>query len=321
MIQRTQNEIMFNWDVKNTDNPLVSIRSICFNQEKYIEKCLDGFLMQKTNFPFEVIIHDDASTDGTIDIIKCYQERYPLIIKPIFEEENQHSKGTPFAKLINPYLKGKYIARCEGDDCWTDENKLQMQVDFLESHANYTACAHNTLSIDAQGNQSLTAMFPEIDTDVSLEDALMNRAYHTSSIVSRREYDFEQPEFMHKTPGVGDLPLAIYLTLSGKVFRFGKVMSHYNSGTAGSWTERVYNNPSKLLKHIENSIVMNSAANDYSNHRFETVFQHKNLYLNFLKAKILKDYHETTKPEYKEFFNAMPLKRRIKFKLLSWFKN
>ena len=82
MIQRTQNEIMFNWDVKNTDNPLVSIRSICFNQEKYIEKCLDGFLMQKTNFPFEVIIHDDASTDGTIDIIKCYQERYPLIIKP-----------------------------------------------------------------------------------------------------------------------------------------------------------------------------------------------------------------------------------------------
>ncbi len=139
MFSKRQEQIMENWG--SLREPLVSIVCITFNHEQYISQALDGFLMQKTNFPFEVVIHDDASTDKTADIIRKYEERYPQIIKPIYETENQYSKiGSLFIRNLLPSLKGKYIAGCEGDDYWTNENKLQMQVNFLESHSDYGFC-------------------------------------------------------------------------------------------------------------------------------------------------------------------------------------
>lgn len=101
--------------------PLVSVCCLAYNHAPYIRKALDGILMQKTSFLFEVIIHDDVSTDGTIDIIKEYAEQYPDIIKPIFEEENQFSKNVPInLNILYPRARGKYIATCECDDYWTD---------------------------------------------------------------------------------------------------------------------------------------------------------------------------------------------------------
>lgn len=124
--------------------PLVSISCITYNHAPYIKQCLDGFLMQKTTFSFEVLIHDDASTDGTTEIIKDYAQKYPEIIKPLYEEENQWIKGRRGSAEFNfPRAKGKYIALCEGDDYWIDENKLQMQVDFLESNPEYGMCYTN----------------------------------------------------------------------------------------------------------------------------------------------------------------------------------
>lgn len=117
---------------------MVTIQCITYNHEKYIRQCLEGFVMQKTNFRFEAIVHDDASTDGTADIIREYAKQYPDIIKPIFETENQYSKhdGT-IGKIIRQNTFGKYVAMCEGDDYWIDPLKLQKQVDFLESHPDY----------------------------------------------------------------------------------------------------------------------------------------------------------------------------------------
>jgi len=98
--------------------------------------------MQKTNFSFEVLIHDDCSTDGTTDIIREYAEKYPDIIKPLYEIENQYQNGKPAGSSVwnIPRAQGKYIAMCEGDDYWTDPFKLQKQVDFLESHPDYALC-------------------------------------------------------------------------------------------------------------------------------------------------------------------------------------
>lgn len=149
MISISQEEIMQNWSVKNTETPLVSVRCITYNHEPYIAQAIDGFLMQKTNFPFEVVIHDDASTDKTADIIREYEKKYPLIIKPIYQTENQYSKGNgAVTKVVNTKLKGKYIAFCEGDDYWIDENKLQVQFDFMEYHPECSLCVHNTIIHD-----------------------------------------------------------------------------------------------------------------------------------------------------------------------------
>lgn len=130
---------------KNFDDNsiVVSISCITYNHAPYIRQCIDGFLMQQTNFAFEVLIHDDASTDGTTEIIKEYEAKYPEIIKPIYEEENQWVKGRRGSAVFNfPRAKGKYIALCEGDDYWTDPLKLQKQVDFLEDNPNYVMCSH-----------------------------------------------------------------------------------------------------------------------------------------------------------------------------------
>lgn len=126
------------------NTPLVSICSITYNHAPYIRQCLDGFLMQKTNFKYEIIIHDDASTDGTTEIIKEYAEKYPDLITPIFQSENQYSKGVRgfYARFVYPLAKGKYIALCDGDDYWTDPLKLQKQVDFLEANPEYVMCTH-----------------------------------------------------------------------------------------------------------------------------------------------------------------------------------
>lgn len=119
--------------------PLVSISCITYNHAPYIRQTLDSFLMQQTNFPFEVLIHDDCSTDGTDNIIREYAERYPDVIKPMYETENQYSQGKPAGSIVwnIPRAKGKYIAFCEGDDYWSDPLKLQRHVDFLEHNPEY----------------------------------------------------------------------------------------------------------------------------------------------------------------------------------------
>ncbi len=129
------------------NKPLVSICCITFNQKAYIKDCIDGFLMQKTNFNFEILIHDDASTDGTQEIISEYELKYPNLIKAILQLENQYSKGIkPLVKYIFPIAQGKYIALCEGDDYWTDPFKLQKQVDFLETNP-HVGLVHTDASI------------------------------------------------------------------------------------------------------------------------------------------------------------------------------
>lgn len=128
-------------NIKNINNetPLVSICCLTYNMEKYIRQTLESFLMQSTTFPFEIIIHDDASTDNTREIIEEYASKYPAIIKTILQEENMHSKsGFNFQYTdVFPNAIGKYIAYCDGDDYWIDPLKLQKQVDYLESNPDY----------------------------------------------------------------------------------------------------------------------------------------------------------------------------------------
>jgi glycosyltransferase involved in cell wall biosynthesis len=138
--------------VPKGDKPLVTICCITYNHAPYIRDAIEGFLMQKTNFPFEIIIHDDASTDGTTEIVKEYADKYPNLIVPILQKENQYSKGV---KILSNHLwkkvSGEYIASCEGDDYWTDPLKLQKQVDFLEKNPDYSVTYHDVKIVDDKG--------------------------------------------------------------------------------------------------------------------------------------------------------------------------
>ena len=123
------------------EHPLVSIQCMVYNHEPYLRQCLDGFVMQRTNFKFEAIVHDDVSTDGSAAIIREYAEKYPDIIKPIYETENQYSKKDgSLDRIMREACNGKYIAICEGDDYWIDPLKLQKQVDFMEANPEYALC-------------------------------------------------------------------------------------------------------------------------------------------------------------------------------------
>lgn len=133
------------------DKPVVSVICITYNHEKYIRQTFDGFLLQKTSFPIEIWVHDDASTDETKNIILEYVQKYPSLIKPIFQRENQYSRGRKITPIVTPYCQGSYIALCEGDDYWADPHKLQKQFEFMEANPDYSVCYHDAKIIDESG--------------------------------------------------------------------------------------------------------------------------------------------------------------------------
>lgn len=142
--------------MKKTDGILVAINCLAYNHESYIRDCLEGFLAQQTTFRFAVVVHDDASTDKTADIIREYAERYPDIIIPIYETVNQYTRADSqiFDKMneASDATGARYIALCDGDDYWTDRHKLQKQIDILEADSSLAACATDISLVDSQGN-------------------------------------------------------------------------------------------------------------------------------------------------------------------------
>ena len=170
------------------DNEIkVTIRCITYNQKDYIRQCLDGFVMQQTNFRFEAIVHDDASTDGTAEIVREYAEKFPDIIKPILERENQYSKHDgSLGRILNAYTRGKYVAICEGDDYWTDPHKLQKQADFLDANPQcsltYHACK-NVFSTPCKVNYLSGENVKEFYTDVDLIDY----PFQTATVMYKKE--------------------------------------------------------------------------------------------------------------------------------------
>lgn len=171
------------------DEIMVSVCMLAYNHEKYIRKALDSVLNQKTNFKFEILIHDDASPDNTANIIREYEKKYPDIVKPIYQKENQFSKGVKVNAIYQyPRVKGKYIALCECDDYWTDEFKLQKQVDFLEKHPDIVSVAHRYKIINE--NDEIIGISHEgieLNKYFNKDDALKYRSgtFHPNSILYR----------------------------------------------------------------------------------------------------------------------------------------
>lgn len=224
-----------------TTKPLVSISCIAYNQALYIRQCLDSFIMQKTDFIFEVLIHDDASTDGTKEIIEEYASEYPNIIKPLYEKENQWQKGRRGSAEFNlPRAKGKYIALCEGDDFWTDDTKLQQQVDYMESNPETAICFHNVKIFFENGEQD-DVLWPPKHMKTSLENLLRENFIPTNTVLYRKQ-DYRT---LQKDVMPADWYMHLFHAQFGKINKINKEMSSYRRHSEGIWWDS-HNNAHKL---------------------------------------------------------------------------
>ncbi len=209
--------------------PLVSISCITYNHEKYIKQCLDGFLMQKTNFDFEILIHDDASTDKTADIIREYEKKYPDKFRCIYQTENQYSKGVRgiMARFNFPRAQGKYIALCEGDDYWTDPYKLQKQVDFLENNKEYVLCGTDVKRINVKTGKEMIIK-EKYFGEVTQTDILQRNRFSTCTVMIKN-MDVSKILFPNFNKfKVGDWPLWNSLLRYGKGMNLPDVTAQYN---------------------------------------------------------------------------------------------
>lgn len=219
----------------NADNVLVSVICDVYNHEPYLRDCLEGFINQKTNFTYEILIHDDASTDNSVNIIREYVNKYPHLFKPIFQTENQYSKGMSIWYDIQiPRAKGKYIAICEGDDYWIDPYKLQKQVDILEADETLMACVTNSMVV-SNTKEVLSKYTENIVKDnnegrYNLRDFMrVTHNYPTASVLyCRKEVDRVRKYCnITRNPFFGDWNLWIALHIIGDFYYMDEVTTAY----------------------------------------------------------------------------------------------
>ncbi len=264
---------------QNTDKHpiMVTIRCMVYNHERFLRQCLDGFVMQKTNFAFEAIVHDDASTDGSAKIILEYAEKYPNIIKPIIEKENLYSRADgSLTRVMREASRGKYIAFCEGDDCWIDLLKLQKQVDALESHPECTICFGITETMSCEGvptGHFLPSSISHIGNFITMEDFCREQFTHgqwfghTSTFCYLRTVDEKRAELaktVFKDFPYGDILVILTGLLNGKGYFIHDVMSRYRLNSGG-FNSRMKANTNKAIM-VENKLIKGMMAFDaYTN--------------------------------------------------------
>lgn len=236
--------------------PKVSVVLISYNEENYIAQALESIIRQKTDFAYEIICHDDASTDATQEIILEYQDKYPELIVTVFQSENKMQTGEHNIPMeyCYPVARGKYIAYCDGDDYWTDDYKLQKAYDYLEGHPDYTMCLHNFSFLFANGELKISDC-PAKDRDYSIDEFIRwdyKSVPQIGASMFRKDLAVDRPAVFVKIGGgkeskrpISDQPLYIFLAMHGKVRYFSDAMSvwrrHGNTWTHDGDTKKEIN--------------------------------------------------------------------------------
>lgn len=295
---------------------LVSVMCTVFNHERYLERTLKGILEQKTSFRFEVIIHDDASTDNSAQIIKKYERLYPDQIHAIYQKENQYSKGVSIGySYMFPVANGKYYAICEGDDYWTNPNKLEMQIQFMETHPECTLTAHAGHICYENGILSNKEFSPFTKSQyVSMDDLCSRWLFPTASIVYRAELRDTEIPFAKGAP-CGDVPLVLYAALFGTIYYFDKKMCVYRRGAEYSLTTQWKRNPQKMISINERFISMLDQFDEYTNCKYSKAvdkFRISKEYNNCILRRDLKALHND---RYYDYYGVS-----IKRRMIVWLK-
>ena len=243
-----------------SDNILVSIYCITYNHKDYIKKCLDGLVNQKTNFKFEIVIYDDCSTDGTREIVLEYIKKYPDLFIPILSDENRVQKEGFYNINMEMYAKcrGKYLAICEGDDYWTDENKLQIQFNYMEKHSECSGCFHKSVRQTPDGE--IIGYKPTFDqiknkTQLTLKDNVKDYLMETVSVFYRWDiYKTELIELFPKGIISADSFLIYFYSIKGKIGYIDKLMSVKIVGKQGIYNSTLINKDERNVKFGKETI-------------------------------------------------------------------
>ena len=308
----------------NSGKPMVSISCVTFNHEAYIARALDSYLMQKTDFDFEILVYDDASTDKTQEIIREYEKRYPGIIKPYYQTENQYSQGKYNVEGFYNYPRaaGKYIAMSDGDDYWTDERKLQMQVDYMESHPECAMCLHSArIETQEKSIQSLKIR-PYRKSRLIPPQEVIDKAsnYPTASLLFRTEYAKDLQDYYYVSP-VGDIPIQLHMAAKGTVYYMDREMSVYRQGVSVSWSALMKQGDYKqnLIDHHNAMKVMYRGFSKETGGLYDHAIQSACRRMDFLTLLNVKEYREALAPGYRKYYRELDLRTRffIRFELLA----
>lgn len=262
--------------------PLVHTRTMTFMHENYIRDCIEGILMQKTTFPVQVLIHDDASTDKTAEIVREYELKYPRLIKAYYQKENSYSKPDKHKRReeFMSWRIGKYEAICEGDDYWIDPLKLQKQVDFLESNPEYSMCFHNAIKL-FENNQVEIFNSYKCDCDLNIHDAIHDWVVPTASIVGRKDVIAHYPSWLSRIYS-GDYSTILLCVHSGKVRYFNNIMSIYRMSYTGTSMTSLMKN--KNIFMLEQKIILLDSFNKGTNHLYKKEIEDR---VKYLKREII----------------------------------
>jgi len=254
MIDRSQADIMKKW--KESGPPLVSIAMITYNHEEFLEQALEGCLLQETDFPFEIVFHDDASTDKSPDILQRYMEKYPKIIRGIFQKENQYSQDEDILTILFKELDAPYIAILESDDYWIDPQKLQIQIERMQENPQCHLSFHPAeLRIGHNASGDVISKHAEHEKIFSVPEVIKGGGYFcpTASLVIRREVlsILDDSKILEHSP-VGDFFLQVCASLNGGALYIDRVMAVYRQGIEGSWSASVVqmNNRIELYRKL-----------------------------------------------------------------------
>lgn len=301
----------------------VSVYCLAFNHENYIRRALKGMVRQKTDFDFEVIVHDDASTDGTAAIIREFAARYPRIIRPVYQTENQWSKGVSIVETqILPRVTGSYMAICEGDDYWTDPYKLQKQYDYMESHPACTFCFTNAVIRNEEARTRRTFIpytkkdarqFAPGKEDYDLSDFHRLTFIPTASFFFRTKcYEALMKSGIPHCP-VDDLRMRLFMTSQGYAHFINEETCVYREGRSGSMTSGWKKQDRRQNERdAKSNYDMLSALDQYTGHT-----RHKGL-LPFMATSAAGMLENASlrelinNPAYREIFSAMKTDRKIK---------
>lgn len=249
---RTEDDIVSSWKDPFAQ-PVVSICCITYNHESYIEDALEGFLMQETEFPFEILIHDDASTDSTANIIRKYEKKYPRLIKPIYQTENQYSKGKKMNRAFNfPRAKGEYVAMCEGDDYWIEPKKIQDQVREMRKCPDINISFHPAYQVDVHELKKNIKFsdYGGIMKVFTVKEVISGGGgfMPTASIVFKRKI-IEKKDINRwfEKSHVGDFVIQVFSSLEKGALFIPTINSIYRQNILGSWSSS-HRSSTKLIK-------------------------------------------------------------------------